>query len=321
MRLRALGGVLGLLLLAGCDEPPKAGAHTPARPAPTRTPGGSLDLLALEQRLRERGLARVAKQLVVLAKNCLRLRRHDGKGTSPPTSRLGGQPDLPAATPWPEWEGRPLAFLAQLRLDELPGGTLAGLPSAGLLSFFYTQDQSTWGFRPSDRGSFRVLFTPDASACRTRAFPAAVATDQRFTSVPLAATVGLSLPSSDHENVLAMDLSDAESDALSDLDLDLPPEPMHQLGGYATPIQGDTMQAECAMLAEGVDLSDGRAWNSAKVPQWTRDGQKWRLLLQLDSDDNAGWMWGDAGILYFWIRDSDLARGHFEDVWMVMQCS
>jgi uncharacterized protein YwqG len=47
----------------------------------------------------------------------------------------------------------------------------------------------------------------------------------------------------------------------------------------------------------------------------------WLLLFQLDSDDAAKMMWGDAGRLYFWITKQDLARRDFSNVWMILQCS
>jgi uncharacterized protein YwqG len=49
-------------------------------------------------------------------------------------------------------------------------------------------------------------------------------------------------------------------------------------------------------------------------------GHSSRFLLQVDSDDAAGMMWGDAGMLYFWIRDDDLAARRFDRAWCVMQC-
>jgi len=45
------------------------------------------------------------------------------------------------------------------------------------------------------------------------------------------------------------------------------------------------------------------------------------LLLQLDSNDKeCGMMWGDCGVLYFWIRKEDLQQQRFERCWCVMQC-
>ncbi|MCR8632194.1 YwqG family protein [Paenibacillus radicis (ex Xue et al. 2023)] len=29
----------------------------------------------------------------------------------------------------------------------------------------------------------------------------------------------------------------------------------------------------------------------------------WKLLLQIDSEEEIGMMWGDAGRIYFWIRE------------------
>jgi uncharacterized protein YwqG len=32
-------------------------------------------------------------------------------------------------------------------------------------------------------------------------------------------------------------------------------------------------------------------------------------------------MWGDCGMLYFWIRRDDLARRDFSGAWVVLQCT
>ncbi|MDR2512739.1 MAG: DUF1963 domain-containing protein [Puniceicoccales bacterium] len=47
---------------------------------------------------------------------------------------------------------------------------------------------------------------------------------------------------------------------------------------------------------------------------------RWKLLLQLDSDDDTGWMWGDVGTVYFRIREQDARKADFSKVWMVFQC-
>jgi uncharacterized protein YwqG len=52
-------------------------------------------------------------------------------------TKIGGQPDLPQDTSWPEWRGAALNFLAQIRLADIatydPDGEL---PHEGMLSFF-----------------------------------------------------------------------------------------------------------------------------------------------------------------------------------------
>ena len=47
----------------------------------------------------------------------------------------------------------------------------------------------------------------------------------------------------------------------------------------------------------------------------------WELLLQIDTDEEGpGWMWGDVGRLYFWLRSEDLVAQRFENAWLVLQC-
>ncbi len=50
------------------------------------------------------------------------------------------------------------------------------------------------------------------------------------------------------------------------------------------------------------------------------DPTDWRLLLQVDSDNNAAMMWGDVGVLYFYIPRQALIARDFSEVHLVMQC-
>src|SRR5438045_86417 len=49
-------------------------------------------------------------------------------------SRFGGTPDVWPGFTWPERDGRPLTFLAQLNLEEIRA---PGVPDHGWLLFFY----------------------------------------------------------------------------------------------------------------------------------------------------------------------------------------
>ncbi|HEX6813343.1 MAG TPA: YwqG family protein [Planctomycetota bacterium] len=274
----------------------------------------STDRKELSRRLEEHGLGRVARQLVALAQPRLRLRKANGT-QQPRSSHLGGTPDLPRATAWPQWNDRSLAFLAQIRLEDLPAAPELGLPRRGLLAFFYDQEQSTWGFAPADRGSCQVIHSPDAAACEPRDFPADVDTSCRYAPVPVEPVAELSLPSTQSEVIEPLALTEDESDALVDL-----AESGHWLAGYPAPVQNDTMELECAITAAGVYCGDGKAYEDARLPEWKRQAKEWQLLLQLDSDDDANWMWGDMGCLYFWVRKADLTRADFRRVWLVLQC-
>lgn len=46
----------------------------------------------------------------------------------------------------------------------------------------------------------------------------------------------------------------------------------------------------------------------------------WRLLLQIDSDDDLGIMWGDLGRIYFWVREPSLRDRSFREAWTILQC-
>lgn len=48
--------------------------------------------------------------------------------------------------------------------------------------------------------------------------------------------------------------------------------------------------------------------------------RRWRLLMQFDHNDDLNWRFGDCGITYFMIRNTDLAAGRFEAVVPEMQC-
>src|SRR5262249_60909044 len=80
----------------------------------------------LADRLHRQGLARVADAILAIAQPCILLttERTDESALAVGASKLGGIPDLPPSLPWPEWNGGPLSFVAQLRACE-------AVPSAG----------------------------------------------------------------------------------------------------------------------------------------------------------------------------------------------
>ena len=94
----------------------------------------------------------------------------------------------------------------------------------------------------------------------------------------------------------------------------------HQLLGHASTLQGD-MHVLCEFG------SQGHYWRTVartyEDPKWQplRDAGRrdWRLLLQLDSDENVPWRWLIDGRTYFYIRDSALKAGVFDEVWAIAQ--
>jgi len=43
--------------------------------------------------------------------------------------------------------------------------------------------------------------------------------------------------------------------------------------------------------------------------------RRWRLLAQFTSDQLTGMSWGCGGLIYFWIREEDLAARRFDRVY------
>jgi uncharacterized protein YwqG len=66
-----------------------------------------------------------------------------------------------------------------------------------------------------------------------------------------------------------------------------------------------------------VELGPGRPWGD---PSLDREAERWFLLAQFDSDDDAKMMWGDAGALCWLIRPEDLTAMRFDRARLVPQC-
>ena len=115
-----------------------------------------------------------------------------------------------------------------------------------------------------------------------------------------------------------LDWSTAERQLYDDLATSLPgagdqTAPRHQLLGNPETLQDD-MYLQCALAANGVsDINDPRAAEQAK------SAPGWQLLLQIDSDEQAGMRWGSAGMLYYWVERAALRRANMDNVWLVMQ--
>jgi uncharacterized protein YwqG len=242
---------------------------------------------------------------------------------TPTRSHIGGDPNLPADTPWPERNGRRLTLLARVSLPEVhQAQRIPWLPPDGALLFFYDVDEQPWGFDPKDRGGAAVLHVADLPA-PVHVFETAGSREGVLGARNVAFHRVESLPSLERaqEHGLLLDLSKAEIDAY----FQLPPRmhvpgPEHQVGGWPAPIQADEMEFEAQLASSGISGGDAAGAESAEVARHEAAAKGWRLLLQLDSDGDMDVMWGDAGMLYFWVREPEAAAGRFENVWVVLQC-
>src|SRR5262245_44122708 len=225
------------------------------------------------------------------------------------SSRLGGGPDLPASFEWPKNKGRPLNFLLQVNLtDVAPLDSAKLFPPSGLLSFFYDLVDQPWGYDPKDLCGYAVRYFPKASDLRRSPAPDA---KTGLSDAAIHFWPAETLPaygSSAYERLTAeleADLGDEpDSEAFHELSRALfraqartPDGPWHHLGGHSQNVQDD-MQLEAQLVMNGLYCGDPSGYRDPRRAELERSSEEWSLLLQLDSDDDAGFMWGDCGMLY-----------------------
>ena len=141
-----------------------------------------------------------------------------------------------------------------------------------------------------------------------------------YTSCRLAFDDGITFPGLESLYIQSLKLTDEERHKFCEFG---PAEETdsdgHQLLGHPREIQGE-MQLECQLASNGVYCGNPEGYQNPLVRELEPGASQWTLLFQCDSDDQAGWMWGDVGRLYFWITESDLISRRFDNVWMVLQC-
>ena len=263
----------------------------------------------------------------------------DADSTRPGTSKLGGAPDMPVGAGWPTrpsyrysrkgrdylpeaaWKSQPLTFLAQINLADIrEAGCDLPLAAAGLLLFFYDVDTQPFGLDPLDAPGAQVLFISADTAiqrqanaqCSSRVQPLQFVPEEGLPDWEWIQDEVRDQPGYSHEAF------HAELEKLSDQDWGVIWYPGHAFGGWPSTIQG-TMELDCEMITNGVcagnadgDVDPGRVG-------FRKSAHDWRLLLQLNSDDDLGWQWGDEGMIYFWCREGDIARQRFDRGWTMLQ--
>lgn len=281
-----------------------------------------MDMAGVQAAFKAAGLSRVLKDIDALARPSIRLYATPAASASAlklGASKLGGAPDLPTRLKWPEWNGLPQSFIAQIHLPELAAYDVNKvLPSQGMLWFFYDAQQQTYGDKPTDRGAWSVFFQDDEDLTLQRVpVPAALPAESKFQECALRFATEITLSQQPQLDIANFDWSDEEQEKYETLlsDLGTPDERKlrHRMLGNPDTIQDD-MRLQCQLNSNGVsDANDPRA---KALAQGAND---WRLLLQVDTDERIGMRWASSGMLYYWIRQSDLQARRFDGTWFVLQ--
>jgi len=210
----------------------------------------------------------------------------------------------------------------QIKFSEVNGdGAIPELPTSGLLYVFYDQEQTTWGFDPKDEGSWRLLFFDEDCGLKMRRYPKDI--EVRYKGVILAPKPIMTYPPTEDDRLepLSIGVTEEQYEEYDDFrEANYDEKPLHHLWGYPDPVQGAEMELDCELASNGLYCGDETGYEDPRAQELEKNKDSWRLLLQIDSDDEAEMMWGDCGRLYFWIKEDDLKNRRFDKVWMILQC-
>jgi len=282
-----------------------------------------MDRAGVEAAFVAAGLSRLAKDLDLVSKASIRLytTRVDESTLNVGVSKLGSLPDLPPEIAWPKWKGLPQSFIAQINVNDVrPYDTDKLLPQGGMLWFFYDAQQQTFGADPSDRGGWRVIFRDEDDLTRLQraSAPATLPAASQFHACSLSFASEITLSQRPQLEIPNFDWT-AEEQKKYEAMLSTFPTPAdhaavhNRLLGFPDTIQDD-MRLECQLASHGVTDA-----NDPHIAELSKGAKNWQLLLQVDSDEQAGMRWADAGMLYYWIEQADLQSHDFDDSWLVLQ--
>lgn len=236
---------------------------------------------ALTRSISKQGLDEYRDFLLSVARPTVELIAAD-TAVTPTCSKFGGVPDLPADFEWPQSKFGPYRFLGQFNLADIPKGP-HGLPSDGLLSFFYAHDEngeSFWG----DPDYVRAFRFDNVAAFKPTEPPKAV---RLGTTVSLQFMRGSDVPPWPHgEARKVWPINDSRRDAYWKLRLRL-----HPSGCYL----------------RGYPLNATLAFDPTPGPDW-------RSLLTLRSDTALHWNWHDGDRLVTFIEEQRLQAADFSRI-------
>jgi len=164
-----------------------------------------------------------------------------------------------------------------------------------------------------------------ASECQRAAFPRTLPKRSRFKRCSVTFLPSITVPSYEALCIDELELSSNERDQYLDFSRNArktigPGGYIHRLLGYPDEIQTE-MQLECQLVSNGIYYGNSTGRNDPRALALKAGAKDWELLLQIDTENAAGMMWGDVGRLYYWIPRVALDQKNFEATWMIMQCT
>lgn len=240
-------------------------------------------------------------------------------GTPVFSNRIGGFPDLPSNIPWPEWKDRRLDFIAQINCSQLPKDAIdLGFPGKGMMWFFFDLTEQPWGNEPQDKGGFRVLYqeAPSPDELQTEDKEQESIVSPRYIGFTKELTFSPVLEDALADMEINDDLFGRYIDFLDSLHGE--EDDLSRLGGYPDAVNRD-LRIVSSIVSKGNKLSsDSYATAEAEAKEETKN---WIMLLQIDSNEDMGLMFGDLGKIAYYIERDKLAKLDFSNVWCVLSCN
>lgn len=274
------------------------------------------------------GLSHISDKIEYLIKDSIQVITHPNKDDNIRigASKMGGLPDLPKCMGWVKTEKMPLAFLAQINLEEVTNLNINKLlPDDGMLYFFYDAENQPWGHNPLNKNKWKVVYYEgDKSNLNRCNEPNDMHSYNIFNSCEIIFEKDITFP--DFESVY-LDLLEINKEDEKKIyrffhkliSQEEKSEIKHRILGFPDTIEGD-MMIVCQLVSNGIDFDHLSNYQNSEIEKFKSGANDWILLLQLDSDDmNVGISWGNFGRLYFWIKKEDLKNKNFNDVWVVLQ--
>lgn len=270
------------------------------------------------------------KEMISVIEESIRLRSKTKQNIEIGESKFGGSPHLPTNIEWPKISSdKHYSFLLQLNLSRIKifdSGNL--LPETGILYFFF--DSDSWDrckviFR-GNSNELKISNIPDDILKVRKSFFQKLFRKKGYSNFYNEYGIELSceyhLPAHDsirmdrirkkydikerfpnifREEVYEYGLltDEGETDMISN----------HHLLGIYNGIQNEYLESEFVKYD----------FKNPSIEE-INEALKWKLLLQIDSDNLIGWSWGDWGKLYFFIHEDDLKNHNFDKVQVRGDC-
>lgn len=235
-------------------------------------------------------------------------------------SKIGGQPDLPAAFQWPYLDNKPMVFCAQYNLSEMRSFDIEQiLPPDGMFYVFVGIDEE-WGEFGLEQKYHRFLYSNDTLNLERKEFPKDLAESRKINPATIDYFEYLTLPSRENPKLFPLigKIMDFDELVLEEirgfLDFGLFEEQnlYHQVLGEERAIQP---RPSFIFAAQEMDIHD----ETEEIKKWKEIvnlSTTYQPVLQLDCGDPSTNLskFGGSGVFYFGIKTKNLKAGFFEDI-------